>query len=382
MKSRIIVLTLLAMSSLFSAKAAFSADVAPALTQGDWMARLVDALDYGYGLPDQPNDADYAALLNGRRTWRFEAEEVRDPADLVGINTFKTFGPFSGSAWVAALSAPTPLHLHLFVPHAGTYRLSGAFRLSGHRLKLGDSSYTVEANLQQLSRVELGDATLKPGEHLLIVEMPPNSAIDYVELNAPQQPLIAPFSGWRPKSPLTPQAAAETVVRALALEALLPPGSDALRFPAEKGLVDRERITDQQHLGEPEDGSWVRAGASPLQISLPLEVKKSGIYDLLIRGEADRPVTVRLNDSDPLTLALPPYLDRRSVTTLYLDAGSHWLDIDLPPRGGLDTVSLIRRQDAAQNVTKLIGLSADSKTLAAGDAERLLTLLSRLAPRD
>ncbi len=46
------------------------------LTQRDWMVTLIDSTGWSYGLPDEPQDADYINILNGGREFRFEAEEV------------------------------------------------------------------------------------------------------------------------------------------------------------------------------------------------------------------------------------------------------------------------------------------------------------------
>ena len=142
------------------------------LTQRDLMTNLVDTLGYSFGLPDTPQDSDYSNLLVGGRSFRFEAETYRHPDDLVAINSFSSFGEFSGPGWVSAISAPTKLRMNFLLPHAGTYHLFAAVRLPGHTLTLEGQSWQINENYPKFHRVDLGEVTLNAGIKEMVIAMP------------------------------------------------------------------------------------------------------------------------------------------------------------------------------------------------------------------
>lgn len=89
-----------------------TATTAPeSLSQRDWMINLVDSLGLSFGLPDSPSDNDYLEILSGLRELRYEAEDHHRPTDLVSVNTFESFGAFSGRGWLNGTSLPTKTHL-------------------------------------------------------------------------------------------------------------------------------------------------------------------------------------------------------------------------------------------------------------------------------
>ncbi|MDZ4184369.1 MAG: hypothetical protein U1D97_05240, partial [Desulfuromonadales bacterium] len=185
------------------------------LTQRDLMTNLVDTLGYSFGLPDTPQDSDYNELLAGGRSFRFEAETFRNPEDLVAVNSFSSFGEFSGPGWVSAISTPTRMRMNFLLPQAGTYRLFAAVRLPGHTLMLEGQSWQIDDNFPNFTRVDLGEIVLNAGMKELAIAMPANGSIDYVELIAPPRAAIMPLAEWDLDAPLTYGDLAVTVLRAL-----------------------------------------------------------------------------------------------------------------------------------------------------------------------
>lgn len=354
-----------------------AATTPPSLTQRDWMVSLVDTLGYAAGLPDEPQDADYVKLLDGERSYRFEAEALYDPADLVALNNFSTFGAFSGEGWVSALASPTRMRMHFLLPQAGVFRFYAAVRLPGHTLNLDDKTWHIDANHQKFQRVDLGVVTLKAGSKEFTVDLPANGSIDYVEFIAEPLPRIVPLSAWNPDAPLTRDDLAVTVARALGLEALLPLEGETRYVEAEAAPDTQRLATDQRHLGEPHGGMWLRAGAVSTEITLPFPLSEGAAYDLALTAAAEKPLTGRLDARHAWEAIFPTYLREQSIGTWFLAAGEHTLTLHLAPRSGIDLLTLRKRRSSGPDYCLLVGLPPDG---AAGpdEANRLLTLLARL----
>jgi len=351
------------------------------LTQRDLMTNLVDTLGYNFGLPDTPQDSDYIQLLAGGRSFRFEAETYRHPDDLVAVNSFTSFGEFSGTGWVSAISAPTKMRMNFLLPHAGTYRFFTSVRLPGHTLTLGGQSWRIDENYPKFQRVDLGEITLNAGMKELAIAMPANGSIDYIEFLAPPLVTIMPLNGWEPDAPLTYGDLAVTALRALNLQSLLPLQGESILIEAEESSAEKSFITDQRHLGEPHGGFWLRSGAGGGLITLPFPVETAAVYTLNLTAAAAKSVTGILDDRDPWRADFPAYLQEKNIGTWFLAAGQHQLKIDLPPRGGVDLLTLVKRRSTATDYRLLAGLPADVN-VSTNDVNRLLTLLSRLNSRD
>lgn len=349
----------------------------PSLTQRDWMISLVDTLDYAAGLPDEPQDADYLKLLDGERSFRFEAEALYDPADLVARNNFSTFGTFSGEGWISALAAPTRMHMHFLLPHAGVYRFYAAVRLAGHTLNLDDKTWHIDANHPKFQRVDLGIVTLKAGSKELTVDLPANGSIDYVEFIADPLPRIVPLSAWNPDAPLTRDDLAVTVARALGLEALLPLEGETRYVEAETAPGTGELATAQRHLGEPHGGMWLRAGATATDVTLSFTLTESAAYDLALTAAAEKPLAGRLDARHAWEAIFPTYLREQSIGTWFLAAGEHTLTLHLAPRSGIDLLTLRKQRSTGPDYCLLVGLPPDGAA-GPGEANRLLSLLARL----
>lgn len=351
------------------------------LIQRDLMINLVDTLGYSFGLPDTPQDSDYSQLLAGRRSFRFEAETYRNPDDLVAINDFSSFGEFSGPAWVSAISAPTKMRMEFLLPHAGTYRLFTAVRLPGHTLMLEGQSWQINENYPKFQRIDLGEITLNAGMKELIIAMPANGSIDYVEFWAPPLATIMPLNGWEPDAPLTYTDLAVTVLRALDLQSLLPLQNENILIEAEESSVDQSFRTDQRHLGEPHGGFWLRSGAGGGGVTLPFAVETGAVYTLMLNAAGAKRLSGILDEREPWQADFPPYLKENIIGTWFLSPGRHELKIELPPRGGVDLLTLAKRRSTASDYRILAGLPADD-SVAINDVNRLLTLLARLQSRE
>ncbi|PLX95276.1 MAG: hypothetical protein C0621_03900 [Desulfuromonas sp.] len=366
--------SLLLLFLLFGAEA-----TAAGLNQRDWLINLVDTLGLSFGLPEEPNDADYLRLVSGERSLRIEAEDHHQREDYVSVNTFRSFGKFSGDGWVNGVSKPTTAHLRFLLPHGGTYQLSARLRLPGHQIELGGKHFSTDAAGNHFSDIPLGEVTLSAGEQEAVLYLPPNGSIDYIELTAPNLFPIAPRYGWDLDASLTADDLAITTLRALNLERFLPITPQAMICEAEETSEPcGSRKTTIRHLGAPSAGAWQRAGNAATTVKLSFESPQRGICLLELRAEGKQPITLTLNGKQRFEKTFPPYLKTERLGVAPLEEGEQHVTVALPPRGGVDALFLTPLDSSAQSYLQLAGLSEKEPT--ASDVNSLLTLIARLSP--
>jgi hypothetical protein len=342
------------------------------------MINLVDALGLSFGLPDEPEDDDYLQILDGTRSFRFEAELTKQPDDMVSVKDFRTFGNFSGTGWVSGISTPTRAHLRFLLPRSGVYQLSVALRLPGFRLHIAGETFTVDGP-PRLEEVAVAIVSLSAGPQDVVIDIPPDGAIDYLQLVAPDLVPIEPAAGWHPDSVLSREAMAVSTARALALEPLLPPSGELTQIEAETASTPGgAAVVSTRFLGEPSGGAWLRAGAAPSRVRLEFVPSRAGVYDLWLRGLAESPTEAVINDRYRRTLSFPPYLQTLTAGTFSLTADANTLEITLASRAGFDALILKGRRSGEADYRRLIGLPAGEAPPSLAEIDALLALLATL----
>lgn len=334
--------------------AAIRPAVAAELTQRDWMITLVDTLGWSFGLPDEPQDPDYMNILAGNRELRFEAEDIYDPdRDPVSVMSFRNFGQFSGQGWINGRREPTEVHLGFTVPVSGTYQVKAHLRQAGHRFKIGNEVVEGTAGTD-FTPVTLGSFRMDAGPQEILLILPPNGAIDYVSLTAPNLALIAPADGWQPDEPLTWEIVQTTLMQLYGLAELFPVDEQSIIIEAEAFPQDGVLVVDIPHLGRPSGGKWLRCGPHTAKVRLPVTVSQTGFYDLSLRIMG-KPVQVVINDHHTIVIDANPYLEDHTFTSLFLQKGDNSVSLVLPPGGGVDQLRLSRRQTRPAQIKTALG---------------------------
>lgn len=363
---------------LLSLTAAPVGAASPQTTQRDWLVNLIDALGGGFGLPDQPADGDYLLWAEGRRHFRIEAEDAYQPNDLVAPKDYATFGPFSGSGWLSGTNTPTRIHLRFLLPLSGEYQIRVALRTPGHVLQLGGKSFSIDGG-NRLGEHALGTLQLAAGRQELVIDLPPDGGIDYLELSAPPLAAVRPLGGWRLDQALSRDDLAVTTVQLLALEGLLPATGETLTLEAESTTrLDDLEVTDAGHLGVPSGGRWVRAAGLAAQVHLNVPLTRDGVYGLTLRGAGREPTALSVNRRPQGSFDFPAYLGEVDAGVVTLQAGDNLLSLTLPPRGGLDAIFLRPRQNQGSAYRRLVGLEPLGDQPTTGEINRLLALLAGL----
>jgi hypothetical protein len=344
------------------------------LTQRDWMIALVDASGWSYGLPDEPQDPDYINILTGNRELRFEAEDIfSKDEDNVSIMSFKNFGSFSGQSWLHGTREPTRVHLRFNLPVSGKYLLKAHLRQKGHLFNIAGEQVTADAK-NEFTEVTLGHFELQSGAQEILVTLPANGSIDYISLKAPNLAAITPDKGWQPDEPLSWQVLQTTLLQAWQLAELFPADPNPLVIEAENLKQFEVKAVKIPHLGQPSNGRWLRAGPLPAEVRFPINLKKSGFYDLSLRATGS-PIQISIGDHQKLTLEAKPYLDNVTFKSLFFFAGESHITLQLPPGGGVDLLRLTGRQIDATRANTLLDFEQKAKP-EARDLDSLATLLA------
>lgn len=348
------------------------------LSQRDWMEQLTDSLGWGYGLPDDPVDGDYIALLSGTRDVFVEAEESHRRSDLVAVKRQTNFGNYSGSGWVSGRREAVQLHLDLLIPHNGHYRLSTVTRLPGVKFQLADREFTSSAGAE-LTHQELGEVDLAAGQVEVVISLPPDAGIDYLQLSAPPLPRIAPLDGWLPDQPLKTVDLAVTMLQALDLLATVPLSGRVDKFEAESATMQAgTEVTSDRHLGIPSAGKWVRAGHLKTTWQFPVSVLQSGCYQLYLRGSSHLPVRVEAAGLLEEQVTFDSALVSSPLDSYCLSRGELVLNVELPPRAGIDSLEMHALDTSAATLVRLLGLPDEQAGIRTQTLNEMLQLLSSL----
>jgi hypothetical protein len=351
----------------------------PAATvkQLDLAKKLIDTFGWSEGLPENPGEKDYLAILNGNRTFRFEAEEIYDrQSDAVSIRNYPLFGAFTGSGWIHGSSTPTAVHFRAFIPVSGTYTLLAAASGGEQLWSVAGRAFKVKFG-ESLKEGKIGQLFVPSGYLDFNTLIPPAAGLDYVIFTAPALAAIEPAAGWNFNAPLTAAALAETTAALLGSEQLLPDDGTYARKTVEASsspLPAGVQLTETQIYGKPVSAKWVRATPVPLPLSIPVTVDKNGVYHIRMRCMGGDIVA----GFGPRKITLPakPYLDWVDFGTFRLQKGTHSLAVQLPPSGGIDLIEISRKLSNPADYLAIskLGIKEDA-AIRPEELDRIMKLL-------
>lgn len=346
---RLLFTMLFILNGTVGAIAADKVDPNAVVSQREFVARLAEATGLAAGLPEKPLFKDYLAILGGDRSYTFEAEDYYDAvSDRVTVRNFNVYGAFSGKGWLSGTTLPTPVHFKVLLPMGGKYTFSVASKGDGQIWSIAGKAFRVNTG-QTLKEVTAGTINLTAGYLDFNVMLPVDGAIDYVRFDAPQLPPAAPLAGWKPDEPLKLSTLAEIVTPLLDLEGALPDDKSMPVKPLSVAVYGKlpvnVEVTDSTVLGRPMAPKWVKTGGGAVTVELPLQIDAPAAYRIRVRFTgAELTATI---GGRTITKPGKPYLDWCELGPVRLTAGSHRLQLKLPPFSGLDVVELIKKSTLA-----------------------------------
>jgi len=367
---------LLLLSATLSSAAEPKGDAA--VKQAELAKRLVDLFGWSEGLPENPQEKDYKVILGGQRRFRFEAEETYDRAfDAVAVRDYNLFGPFTGRGWLHGITVPTAVHFKVFIPIAGKYTLSAVTKGDDQLWSVAGRAFKVNAG-EKLKTTVIGQAFIPAGILEFNAVVPPGGAIDAIEFSAPALAPLEPLSGWNFSANLTGGQLAEVAAPLLGTEALLPEDQSAphkmLSAAAVTPLPEALLLTDSQVLGKTIADKWVRAGQVAGQLTMPVEIDATGVYQVRVRFVGST-LTAGFGDRT-VTMPGKPYLDWVECGVFRLAKGKNMLSLRIPPSGGVDSVEIIRRKSSTADYVAVMKLGkGGDETVSSAELDNLLKSL-------
>lgn len=373
-------LLLIIITVIFYSSVSWCAEKAPAFTQKDFSRLILQQYVWSDGLPKEPTDRDSLAILGGKRTFRYEAENAyNELTDRVTMRDFPLFGAFTGKGWILGVSDTTSATFTILLPIAGEYDFKAVIKGNGFVWNINEKEYRADSQSAMFRETDISKITLQAGAVTIKLTIPPEGAIDSFSLTAPDHAPIQPFSGWRFREALTAVRMAEVVVALTNRYALLPDaGPSASPQPLavfEKSVLPATAApTNVAYLGPFSSAKWVRADYRGATLQIPLSVSEAGFYRLTANVMGEH-ISGKINDI-PFKIAGKPYLDKVSLGLYRLESGDNMLSITLPPTGGIDTVEFNKKSSAAEDVLRLSGVSGPADRLVS--AEEAAELLKKV----
>ncbi len=360
--------------------AATAVDSKSTPTQADLIVELVDTLGWSYGLPDEPTIEDYIMILNGRRSWKYEIEDIYIPSAEAPLlpKEIRSFGPYSGQFWQRAPAREIKADFEFLVPLPGNYEIKAALTKPGYKLSIVDTELEADGT-RNFKVVSFGTVELIAGRQKMQITIPPRGGIDYLLLETTPLPAIAPHSGWQPDKELTVYELANIISQTLHLQNCLVPLPQVISIEAEDAPPPVNAKLSKDRYQGPMQGTWVKAGIRSAPYSHLFELDQPGIYDLSLNILARTDVSGLVNNRDHFNISPKPYFSFVEAGPFFFDKGVNQVDIDLPPRAGLDRFTLKPRSCSAEDYLRLTGL-AETKELTIDKLSSILQLLAAIKP--
>lgn len=354
----------------------WAVDAKADFTQKDFVRMMFQRLSWENGLSKDPPDRDYLQILDGKRKFRYEAENAyNEKTDRVTVREFSLYGPYTGKGWLLGVSDTTLVNFTTFVPIKGLYSLKAVIKGNGFVWKIDSKEYRADSNSDKFREIEIGKVSLKPGIVTLLVSVPPEGAIDSFSFSADDYPPIQPIDGWRFKEALTANRLAEIAVSISGRQEQLP---ESIQEPSRKVAIlgtstipPGATLTDAAEFGKFNSRQWVRADYRGAAILVPLKIAEAGFYciDANLMGGT---VTGSVNDV-LFEVSAKPYFDKARLGLFRLESGDNLVTVNLPPMGGIDTLELTRKSMTSEDFLQLSGIKGPPERLIPVDeAEAVL----------
>jgi hypothetical protein len=336
------------------------------VTQAEWAVYVVRALELDWSLPPNAKSYHYIDRLNWGSSIDFSALHLQEGSSPF-LRAVTDVDPNFVQAESPAAEALYRVNTHRPGDYGFRVRLAGG----GGVVKIKNTVFEVFQPDQDFRWVDLSKITLNPGEHSLSLLLSEGTRAQSIGVTPPCLTPVEPIGGWDPLAALTYGDLAVTVAKALDLEYNLPEigpeitlkGEDftpTLRVPLEG---EGENVPE-----EPPEPFWLSSGDAILSAEITFDVAERGFFTLEARYIS--PNSVRWVINGCLRAITCPEMSVRGqrgtrIIALELDAGTHTLEVTLPPNASLDKV-IVQQRDP--DIEEYLGIVAD-EGIGVGDAQ-------------
>jgi len=266
------------------------------------------------------------------------------------------------TACVTGSGGPGEVSYRLGIVRPGRYRVRAQLRGAGPEkvvaqvASLDDAAPLATFNIPAapvMSWVDVGQSRLAPGGYVASFLVPSDSCLANFEIVPPCLQSIEPIGGWKPRAVTQASDVAVTILKALELESELPPAAAATEHSGLDFEIDETTGRPQaiQASAGPE-ASWLRGGSAGTRAFLMLSVPHDGLYNVAALGRFKTAQRWGL-DSCYEAMLCPSEeaegLRWRSIATLPLMAGRHFLSVDLAPESIVARVKIEQKKNGVED---------------------------------
>lgn len=347
------------------------------LSQRQWMTMLVDAMGWGFGLPEEPQDEDYLHILEGTRVFHLEVEDLIGDRQPVSVKAFTHYGPFEGEGWVSGISRETEATIPFLVPEEGRYRMLVRIRKAPFVFNLGELRVTAEAG-DLFETVDLGELHLPAGPMEILIGFPAQGGIDSIDLIGVNRQPVAPRNGWKLDRPLSREDLSLTLLQVLGLVGTLPPKLETQVIELETDARFEEvSAVSLSYLGRPSGGRWVRAANRAGSLATRLDGGE-GYVAVSFRGLGEE-IEIVFDERYHFVADAKSYLSDVPLGVIPLKQDGVEVRVELPPRTGADALTLTALSVVEADLTRAAGLHPGDR-VTAELAQRLLGMAAQFGP--
>lgn len=331
-----------------------------AITQGEWASYLAEGTGLKESLPPSAGKEDYIRALSQGGYLRKEGEDYSE-ASAGAAAAGAPDGSLSLGRWARAGKEPGKVTYRVTIPLEKSYLLRA--RVSGKEQFWSiDGGDPIKVRPEEsLDWETVSDRIdLKPGEHLITVDLPAEGGIDVLEFITSSAPPIAPSGGFAPAAPLNFAEKAESLARVLNWEQFLPVDAEPCRiweaesYASSRGPVEVRETRDH---GKPSENRWIIPASDPSVVTYYISVLRDGLYSLQGRfwGDTDNILSLEI---DQHRVAFRPENPNRfgwiTIDTVPLNSGGHRIDVELKPGTGADAFQLLKHRAGAEDYLILL----------------------------
>ncbi len=314
------------------------------VTHAIWARMLLRGLEMSEAVRESTQASQVFATL----TWR---DSLSLTADRFSKSDGVTLKDEGGVRQVMAGTVPGEVVYPVAVVQGGDYRFRA--RLAGDATRPASAEIAPAGGrpFKTLTLAAGGDwagggaAHLDPGAYTASVLLPAGTGLERLEIAPPCVASLEPVGGWHPTAVTNTEDVAVTAVRAMDLEAELPPAEAPLELSGSDFEVDEQLAAN----GPPPDfaAEALRADSHGLRALVTFSLPEPGLYTLWVFGASGAGQRWLADGCRKAVVCPSSSSGWRAVLSQPMSAGRHTLAVTLGDGAVVERVRLERKRDGA-----------------------------------
>jgi len=304
----------------------------------------------GLDMNEAVRESTQASQVFATLTWR---DSLMLAADRFSKSDGVSLQEEGGVRRVMAGTIPGEVVYPLAVVQGGDYRFRARLAGDGSRPASAEIAPAGGRSFKTLTLAAGGEwagggaAHLDPGSYTASVLLPAGAGLERLEVAPPCVASVEPVGGWHPTAVTTTEDVAVTALRAMDLEAELPPADAPLELQGSAFEVDERLAADPL----PADfaAEALRGDSQGLRALATFSVPEPGLYTLSVFGASGAGQRWMADGCRKAVVCPSSSAGWRAVLSQPLSAGRHTLAVTLGDGAVVERVRLERKRDGASD---------------------------------